>query len=160
MRHPGAVYGASKGRKPGSKAWYKPVFSGGKWNEFLRSRAVGSVLQVCCGGSTFGDVRIDRDGTVPGVTVVADMVALPLRTHSFDTVACDPMYDLTHPQRIRLQRELVRVARRRILFKAPWIPRGGGFAPRELVLWGSDTCTNVSVLAVLERDNSQLPLAP
>lgn len=150
MRHAGKVYGASKGKQPGSKQWYRPVYSGGKWDQFLLAESVGTLLQVCTGGSAIGDVRVDRDGTVPGVTVVADMLHLPFAACSFDTVACDPMYNLSNPDRIRLQRELARVARKRIIFKAPWIPRASGWLLVGCVLQGSHTCANVAVLSVLE----------
>jgi hypothetical protein len=96
-------------------------------------------------------VRVDLDATVPGVNVVADMRRLPFRDEAFDTVCCDPMYDLDNPTRVHLQRELTRVARTRVLFKAPWLPRATGWALVETVLMGSHTCANVAVLSRLDR---------
>lgn len=150
-RNGGTPYTVSRGTAPGSKRWYRSVFSGGKWDQFIAGHAVGSVLQVCCGGSRFGAVRVDLDPTVPGVTVVADMRRLPFNDEVFDTVACDPMYALGTDQRVLLQRELTRVAKTRVLFKAPWIMRATGWQLVETVLMASHTCANVAVLSRLDR---------
>lgn len=150
-RHEGTVYGGSKGKAPGSKHWYRSVFSGGKWDQFVLGHAVGSVLQVCCGGSRVGTVRVDIDSSVPGVNVVADMRYLPFRDEAFETVCCDPMYELGNDQRVHLQRELTRVAKARVLFKAPWIMRATGWKLVETVLMGSHTCANIAVLSRLDR---------
>jgi hypothetical protein len=158
VRHAGAVYGASKNKAPGSKHYYRPALSGGKWDEFLETRRFGTVLQVCTGGSRFGTARVDADITVPGVNVAGKMDALPFADDSFDTVACDPMYEIQYPDRVRLQRELFRVARYRLLFKSPWIPRGTGWSLKETVLVASHTCANVAVLSVLDRDAASAPL--
>ena len=157
-RHPGQVYGASKGRRPGEKHWYRPVWSFSKWDEFVETRSDGEIIQVCTGGSALGGVRVDLDRQAPGVNVVADFRALPFPNDSIDTVACDPPYSIGHPDRIRLQREIVRVARKRVLFKAPWIPRATGWRAIEMVLLGSYTCANVAVLSVLECVGKQLEL--
>jgi len=151
-RHSGQVRGhAASGGAPGSKHYYRPVMSFSQWDQFVETRAIGSVLQVCCGGSRLGQVRVDIDCTVPGVTVCADMLALPFRADAFDTIAADPMYNLAYPTRVHLQRELARIARRRILFKAPWVMRAAGWRLVETLLLASHTCANVAVLSVLDR---------
>lgn len=149
-RAKGEPYGHSKGRQLGSKQFYRPVWSGGKWDEFVKSRSKGALLQVCCGGSWLGQARVDFL-PLEAVNVRADMLRLPFARDSFETVACDPPYDLSFPDRVHLQRELARVTRKRILFKAPWIPRATGWALGETVLIASHTCQNVAVLSVLER---------
>jgi len=151
-RHQGGwIAGHSKGKAPGRQAWYRSVFSGGKWDQFLAGHCIGTCLQVCCGGSRFGVARIDLDPSVPGVNVVADMLRLPFADEAFDTVCCDPMYHLLNPARVHLQRELTRVAKRRVLFKAPWIMRATGWQLIETVLMASHTCANVAVLSRLDR---------
>lgn len=148
-RHPGAVYGTSKGSKPGQKHFYRRVWSASKWDEFVASRSEGTVAQVCTGGSQLGIARVDHDRSAPGVSIVAEFQHLPFRDDSFDVVACDPPYDLHNPDRVKLQRELTRIARRRLLFKAPWIPRATGWRLEETVLLASHTCANVAVLTML-----------
>lgn len=159
MRHAGAVYGASKGKQPGSKHLYRPTWSGGKWDEFLETRSTGHCLQVCAGGSYFGSVRIDLDGTAHGRNVTGDALHLPFRDGAFETVACDPPYEWDFPRRIWLQRELARVAARRILFKAPWIPRATGWRLVETLLVASETCANVAVMTQLDLVAKQLDLS-
>lgn len=151
MRHAGKVYGHSKNRAPGSKHFYREIYSGSSWNQFVRGHVTGSLLQVCCGASRLGDVRVDLDPTAPAVNCLADMRRLPFPDGSFDTVCCDPIYSLPHPDRIHLQRELARVARKRLLFKAPWIPRAAGWKLTSTMLIASHTCANVAILAVLDR---------
>lgn len=151
-RHAGTVYGHSKGKAPGSKHYYKPVYSASKWDEFLRAHAGDDLLQVCSGGSFVGKVRVDLDVKSPSANVRADMIRLPFASKSFDAVACDPIYELAYPKRITLQRELFRVARKLVIFKAPWIPRGSGWKLREPVMGIlSHTCANVAVMVVLDR---------
>jgi len=152
-RHPGKIYGHSTGRAPGQKHYYRKAFSGGEWDTFLALHAIDATLQVCCGGSQFGTVRVDIDRGVPGVNLVADMRRLPFKDRSFQTVACDPMYGLSMPDRVHLQRELARVARARIILKATWIPRATGWHHRDdlLTVICSHTCQNIGVLSVLER---------
>lgn len=159
MRRSGAVYGHSNGSRPGEKQYYRRVFSASGWDQWLRGHVIGRVLHVCCGASRVGDVRVDIDAGVPGVLVVADMLALPFVDAAFDTACCDPMYDLSMPQRVHLQRELVRVAGRRVLFKGPWIPRASGWNLIETTLLASHTCANVAVFSQLDRiQHGDLPL--
>lgn len=155
VRHPGAVYGHSNGRAPGQKHAYRAVYTIKAWEDFLRLLSVGTVAQICCGASKFGVVRIDRDPNAPGANVLGDMHSLPLADQSFDTAACDPIYSIGFPERVRLQRELARVARRRILFKEPWIPRARGWRLVQTFLLASHTCQNVAVLSVLDRHPEQ-----
>lgn len=159
-RHAGKVYGHSKGRRPGQKHYYRPVYSGSCWDEFVAAHTIGTLLQVCCGGSFLGRVRVDRDSAAPAVTVVADQRYLPFASEAFDTIACDPIYGLQYPDRIHLQREIARVARSRILFKAPWIPRAAGWTLREPVMGIlSHTCANVAIMTALVRNDAhQIPI--
>src|SRR5438132_1672841 len=160
VRHPGQVYGHSNGSRPGQKHFYNRVYSIEAWDDFLRLFTVGTLAQVCCGASTLGTIRVDIDSAAPGVNVIGDMYALPLGDQAVDTVACDPIYGIGFPERVRLQRELARVSRRRILFKGPWIPRARGFKLKEAFLLASHTCQNVAVLSVLERIGVQNALLP
>jgi hypothetical protein len=165
MKHPRAGrtnpnHVRCKNRQPGSKLYYRPALSGGKWSQFVRYHATGSILQVCCGASRIGLARLDIDAAAPAANVRGDMLALPFKDKSFETVACDPMYELDHKLRVKLQREVFRVARRRVIFKAPWIPRGFGWYLTETVLVASHTCSNVAVLSLLRCDLPAAPLLP
>jgi hypothetical protein len=155
VRHLGRVYGHSTGAAPGQKQFYRHIYTIAAWDDFVRLFAIGTLVQVCAGGSRLGIARIDLDPRAPGANVIGDAFRLPLRDHSVDTIACDPMYNLGFDRRVHLQRELARVARRRILFKAPWIPRARRFRLIEIFLLASHTCQNVAVLSVLEASGTQ-----
>ena len=135
---------------PGSKHFYRPVWSGGKWDEFVVSRSRGVLLQVCCGASHLGIARVDLLTEAPAVNLRADMVRLPFQDDTFDTSACDPPYGIAMPMRVHLQRELFRVTRQRLLFKGTWIPRGRGWKLAEAVLVGSHTCQNIGIMSVVD----------
>lgn len=150
VRRAGRVYGHSTGAAPGQKQFYRQIYTIPAWDDFLKLFRVGSLVQVCAGASTLGIARIDLDPLAPGANVIGDAFRLPLHDHAVDTVACDPIYSLPLDQRVHLQRELARVARRRILFKGPWIPRARGFRLIETFLLASHTYQNVAVLSVLD----------
>ena len=170
MRHPGQVYGHSKVRKrgkldnasaataPGQKHFYRPVWSFSKWDEFVETRTIGRLIQVCTGASRLGEVRVDLDRSAPAVNVVSDFRQLPFRDSSSDMAACDPPYEIQYPHRIGLQRELARVSRKRVLLKAPWIMRARGWWLIETVLLAAHTCANVAVLSVLDCSAKELSL--
>lgn len=151
-RHSGEVYGHSKGKAPGQKHYYRPIYSGSRWDEFVTVHTVSSLLQVCCGGSRLGDVRVDIDPGAPGANVRADMLRLPFKDGSFTTVACDAIYRIDNRTRVHLQRELARVASHRIIFKGTWIPRATGWRVQKPVMGiFSHTCADVAVMVVLEK---------
>ena len=155
IRHVGSVYGHPNGSSPGQKHFYRRIYSIKAWDDFLQLHRVGTVAQVCCGASTIGIARVDLDREAPGANVRGDAFHLPLQDKCVDTVACDPIYGIAFPNRVHLQRELARVARRRILFKGPWIPRARGFRLVGAFLLASHTCQNVAVLSVLEARAAQ-----
>jgi Methyltransferase domain len=157
MRHSGEVRGHARknGGAPGQKHYYRRVWSFSKWDEFVVTRSVGTIAQVCTGGSGLGVVRLDADRKAPSVNVVANFRDLPLRDGSFDTVVCDPPYAIPYPDRVRLQRELARVARSRVILKAPWVMRAAGWKLADIVLLLSHTCANIAALTMMERSTAQ-----
>jgi len=140
----------SNGIRPGLKHFYRPTWTVPAWKEFVLGHIMGTAVQVCCGGSRIGIARIDVTLEAPGVNVLADAIHLPLKDSCADTVCCDPPYELPFDRRVAVQRELFRIARQRVIFKAPWIPRGRGWKLMKAVLLCSHTCQNVAVLSVIE----------
>lgn len=141
----------SEGVRPGLKHFYRPTWTVPAWDEFVLGHALGTIVQVCPGGSMLGIARIDVTDKAPGMNVKGSALSLPIRSESIDTVACDPPYEMGFPLRVVMQRELFRVARQRVIFKAPWIPRGSGWDLKVTVLLCSHTCQNVAILSMLER---------
>src|SRR5207245_7704253 len=71
------------------KAWSWPTEIEAK----IKTLCEGTVLHVCCGDSTIGDVRIDLEKPAD---IKASMFYLPIRPASFDTVLCDPPWELPY----------------------------------------------------------------
>ena len=71
---------------------YQANWSHGKESEqLLRELALGYTLNVCCGKSYVGNVRVDlADGV--NHNLKADLHNLPFMPFIFDTVICDPPF--------------------------------------------------------------------
>jgi len=58
---------------------------------FLEEMAIGRTLNVCCGMSSVGDVRLDTDPKA-NRTEYGDLFNLQYPPRSFDSVICDPPF--------------------------------------------------------------------
>ena len=86
----------SKAKLSFKKTWAWP------WSVecFVRKHIKGRSLHVCCGSSDLGDVKIDAYVERKGVTK-GDMFNLPYK-EEFDTVICDPPWELAYHLRHKL----------------------------------------------------------
>ena len=80
-----------------------------KW---LRSMVIGTSLNVCCGKSFVGDVRVDVDRNT-NRTEEGDLFKLRFPYLSFDTVICDPPF--SYYNKFGWIRRLSYLARKRLL---------------------------------------------
>jgi SAM-dependent methyltransferase len=105
------------------KAWSWPFEVEAKIKELCE----GYTLHVCSGESTIGDVRIDVEKLAD---VKASMFWLPIRQESFDTVLCDPPWELQYNLRGRLLRQLRDCLKPggRLIFNCFWFPKTRGLA--------------------------------
>jgi len=90
--------------------WYEET------DTWLKSMCIGYTLNVCCGQSNVGDVRLDIDERLRP-DIYADCHALPFRPGSFDTVVLDPPF--TYYRRIRWILDISLVARKRFILSTP-----------------------------------------
>ena len=83
--------------------------------QFYKSKCIGTVVHVCCGRSTFGDLRIDKYEKT--ADMLADYRRLPIPDKSYDTALCDPYWGKKEQVDLGLSwlHELRRVARKRII---------------------------------------------
>jgi 16S rRNA G966 N2-methylase RsmD len=79
---------------------------------WLRRMAKGRTLNVCCGMSKVGDVRVDTDPKT-NRTEAGDLFNLHFEPLSFDTVICDPPF--RYYWKFDWINELALLARRRFL---------------------------------------------
>ncbi len=82
---------------------------------WLQHMSVGSTLNVCCGSSRVGNVRVDIDPTA-NRTEEGDLFNLRFQPLAFDTVICDPPFSLF--SRFDWINNLSKIARRRFLLAA------------------------------------------
>ena len=79
---------------------------------WLKTECVGFTLNVCCGKSVVGDIKIDLERQLKP-TIIADMFHLPFRDKIFETAVCDPPFN--YYGSIKWLHELRRVAKKRII---------------------------------------------
>ncbi len=105
------------------KAWSWPGDVEAKIKDLLE----GYSLHVCCGESSIGDVRIDIEKSSD---IKASMFNLPIRPESFDTVLCDPPWELPYHKRGKLLRELRDTLKPggRMIFNCFWFPKTRGLS--------------------------------
>lgn len=84
--------------------------------QFIQKMSRGLTLNVCCGTDHSGNVRVDVDKRfLPDV--IADLRHLPFRDDVFDTVICDPPFQMFN--KFAWKDELARVAKKRVILSAP-----------------------------------------
>ena len=92
-------------------------------DEWLRKMCIGRTLNVCCGKSKIGDVRLDiLPYPKSNATEVGDLFRVKDKqgAMAFDTVICDPPFEYYfHGRNWLLQ--LSDVARKRLLLSAPQV---------------------------------------
>jgi len=90
------------------------------WNKktecIIKNECRGFTLNVCCGKSQIGDVRVDLNRAL-NPTLIADVKNLPFRKNSFDTVVCDPPFSFY--QRIKWILPLADLCRRKLMLSTP-----------------------------------------
>jgi hypothetical protein len=94
--------------------WIQP----GSVEDWLQSIALGRTLNVCCGNSRVGDVRIDTDPNT-NRTQAGDVFKMNYEPGSFDTVICDPPFSYYSPkygQKWLLQ--LSHIAKKRLILSS------------------------------------------
>jgi SAM-dependent methyltransferase len=125
--------------------WEKPI------EEFVKSEMKGYTLNVPCGKSPLGDVRLDIDPEL-SQREAYDMFKnrLPYENSTFDTVISDPPWHLGHYLRPRLFFELVRVLKvgGKIIYNAYWIPTSKFTKIEKTLIRQSGDYSNCSILSV------------
>ena len=104
-------------------------------SKWVKDRIKGKSLNVCCGTSMLGDVKIDLEPKLKG-TLKGDMFDIQFADEFFDTVICDPPWKLNPMLRPRNFFELVRVCKvgGNIIFNAKWIPKSKYVKLKELYI--------------------------
>jgi len=118
--------------------------------DFIKQRTTGYSLNVPCGKSMIGDVRLDIDSNL-SMRDAYDMFnkKLPYSPNTFDTVISDPPWKIGHYFRPRLFFELVRVCKLggQIIYNATWIPTSKFTLQTGTWIRQSSQFSNVSIIS-------------
>jgi 16S rRNA G966 N2-methylase RsmD len=92
-------------------------------------------LNICCGMSKIGDIRADITLTVKP-NILCDMFHLPFKPISFNSVYCDPPWNIPYDKRISLTKKLYHLLKPDgvMIFSAPWIPKMKGLHIEQIYL--------------------------
>lgn len=128
-----------------SMTWEKDV------SDFIASHLRGYSINVPCGSSLLGSVRVDMDPTFS--ERVGDMNKLDFSDCVFDSGVQDPPWKVNFYQRMRPFFELIRVVKvqGKIIYNAPWIPISKAVRLEETWIRQSAQFGNVSILSVFTK---------
>lgn len=134
---------------------FRPAFMWEKEIEdFVKERMKGYVLNVPCGKSQLGDVRLDLDPKL-SMRGAYDFFKdkLEFEHNTFDTVISDPPWKIGHYFRPRLFFRLVEVCKigGEIIYNATWIPTSKYVKLKECWIRQSSQFSNVSIISVFEK---------
>lgn len=122
--------------------------------DFVRERMKGYTLNVPCGQSKLGDVRLDLDPKLSmrgAYDFFKDKLNFPDNT--FDTIISDPPWKIGHYFRPRLFFSLVEKCKvgGQIIYNATWIPTSKYTELKEVWIRQSSQFSNVSIISVFEK---------
>ncbi|GAI35399.1 unnamed protein product [marine sediment metagenome] len=131
------------------KAWRFPE----QVEDFIASHCKGYVVNVMCGNSTLGGLRIDA--YTQNIDIRADAFHLPLKDAIADTVVCDPPWGMDILIKPAFIRELERIIKLGgiLVFYAPWNPKSPGL-PIEAVYvpeWQLMTYHRISLIFIARK---------
>ncbi len=122
--------------------------------DFVKERVKGYTLNVPCGKSKIGDVRLDLDPNL-SMRGAYDFFKdkLPYEHNTFDTVISDPPWKVGHYFRPKLFFRLVEVCKigGTIIYNATWIPTSKYVKLKETYIRQSSQFSNVSIISVFEK---------
>lgn len=122
--------------------------------DFVKDRITGYSLNVPCGKSKIGDVRLDLDPNL-SMKEAYDFFKdkLPYKHNTFDTIISDPPWKIGHYFRPRLFFRLVEVCKvgGQIIYNATWIPTSKYVKLKETYIRQSSQFSNVSIISIFEK---------
>jgi len=122
--------------------------------DFVKERIKGYSLNVPCGKSSLGDIRLDIDHNLSmrgAFDFFKDELNYPDNT--FDTIISDPPWKIGHYFRPKLFFKLVEKCKigGQIIYNATWIPTSKYVKLKELWIRQSSQFSNVSIISVFEK---------
>ena len=122
--------------------------------DFVKEKMKGYTLNVPCGKSKLGNIRLDIDPTF-SMRKAYDFFKdeIPYKDNTFDTVISDPPWKIGHYFRPRLFFKLVEVCKigGTIIYNATWIPTSKYTKLKEVWIRQSSQFSNVSIISIFEK---------
>ena len=123
-------------------------------DDFVKERMKGYTLNVPCGKSQLGDIRLDLDPNLSmrgAYDFFKDELNYPDNT--FDTIISDPPWKIGHYFRPKLFFKLVDKCKVGgiIIYNATWIPTSKYVKLKEVYIRQSSDFSNVSIISVFEK---------
>jgi hypothetical protein len=125
----------------------------GSIEDFVRDKASGWTLNMPCGESVIGDVRVDIEQK-PNVTHLFDIGnKVPFPCETFDTVISDPPWNIPHFERMKWFFECVYMCKvgGMIIYNATWIPESKAVLLDETWIRQSARFGNVSIISIFKK---------
>lgn len=115
----------------------------------------GFSLHICSGSSQIGDIKLDLSMIAD---IKGDMLHLPIKENSFDTIICDPPWNLPYHLRGKLLyqiRDILKI-RGRLIFNAPFFPKVKGLDIKEYWICPQQMAYhNITLLVLAEKNQTQ-----
>lgn len=123
-----------------------------KVTENIKPMINGNSINICCGLSELGDVKIDLEPQAAGA-IKGDMNNLLFKDNSFDTVISDPPWKINYFKRMRPFFECVRICKvgGRIIYNCTWRPVSKYVQLEKAILRTDNNWANVSVIWVFRK---------
>ena len=148
------------------KIWQFPQ----ETHDFIKPLITGHSLHVCCGNSLLCDIRVDiekqdiqetKDGFILGDMFELNDVLKKkgIKPQSFDTVLCDPVWNLGYHVRHKLiynLRDQIK-AGGKLIFNCLWFPKIKTLEMEEMYVGLNNMALrNVSLIGIYKKVQSQL----
>jgi len=133
------------------KNWHQPQIVTDLVKKYLKSPS----LNICCGISELGDLKADISLDV-GAEILVDAFKTPFKYNSFQTVYCDPPWNLPYPPRIKLTKELSTLVKTGgyLIMNCPWVPQMKGMKLTDIhLIYSHYVHQNVALLTILKKVN-------
>ena len=131
-------------------------------HNFIKEKIKGFCLHVCSGSSLLGNIRLDLElQTVqknkPGF-IIGDQFHLPFQNEKFDTVICDPIWNMAYNIRHKLIYQLRDMTKYEgiLIFNSLWIPKIRCMKHQDVYVGLNNMAfRNVSLISVYKKIQSQ-----
>jgi len=126
--------------------------------EIVKKYLHGHSLNMPCGMSQLGSIRADIDEKVKPDKIV-DMFDTPFKRSSFDSIYCDPPWDINIMKRRRLAINLTNLLKPvtgTLIFNCNWILMNKVLRMKEVYFITSDNFGSISAVTIYDKPNKEI----